>query len=139
MEKKIKPPSDNHLLALGTDNRVEKLATLRHFVFIMYKLYDIVYSLYLRQDDDYISSVLAPLDQRLASLDENNVVENETFDKKNAFTKKPLLAQSPESREDMIKAEEWLQALVSLRHSKILSQNLRENSENIDIDIIILG
>ena len=47
MEKKIKPPSDNHLLALGTDNRVEKLATVRHFVFIMYKLYDIVYSLYL--------------------------------------------------------------------------------------------
>ena len=132
MEKKIKPPSDNDVLELGTDYRVEKLAAVRHFVFIMYKLY-------LRQDDDYISSVLASLDQRLASLDENNVVENETFDKKNAFTKKPLVAQSPDSREDMIKAEEWLQALVSLSDSKILSQNLRENSENIDIDIIILG
>ena len=119
MEKKTKPSpnasekkSDNDVLALGTDNRIQKLAAVRHFVFMMYKLY-------LKQDDDYISSVLASLDERLASLDENNVIENETIDKKDAFTKKPLIAQSPVSREEMIKAEEWLQALVSLSHSKV--------------------
>ena len=53
----------------------------------------------------------------MASLDENNINEDETVEK-DVFTKKPI-AQSPESREEMIKAEEWLQALVSLSHSKV--------------------
>ena len=101
-KKILNDVSENDVL--GTDNRIQKLNAVRHFVLIMYKLY-------LRQDDDYIGSVLA-------SLDENNVIENETVDKKNVFIKKPFVAESPESREEMIKAEEWLQALVSISHSK---------------------
>ena len=97
---------------LGTDNRIQKLDAVRHFVLIMYKLY-------LRQEDDNISNVLTSLDEQLASLDENNVIENETVDKKDVFIKKPFVAESPESREDMIRAEEWLQALVSISHSKV--------------------
>jgi len=67
-------------------------------------------------DDDYVGSVLASLDEQMASLDENNINEDETVEK-DVFTKKPI-AQSPESREEMIKAEEWLQELVSLSHTK---------------------
>merc|ERR1712168_98861 len=64
-------------------------------------------------DEIDISSVLSSLDERLGSLDENNVIENETFDKKDVFTKKPFAAQSPESREDIKRqAEESLQALA---------------------------
>ena len=109
-KKIVNDVSENDVL--GTDNRIQKLDTVRHFVLIMYKLY-------LRQDDDYIGSVLTSLDEQLASLDENNVIENETVDKKDVFIKKPFVAESPESREEMIKAEEWLQALVSLSHSKV--------------------
>merc|ERR1712131_569769 len=63
-------------------------------------------------DNDHIGSVLTSLDEQLASLDENNVIENETVDKKDVFIKKPFVAESPEYREEMIKAEEWLQALA---------------------------
>ena len=108
-EKIVNDVSENDVL--GTDNRIQKLDAVRHFVLIMYKLY-------LRQEDDYIGNVLASLDEQLASLDENNVIENETVDKKNVFIKKPFVAESPESREEMIKAEEWLQALVSLKPLK---------------------
>ena len=84
----------------------------------MYKLSQYK-KLYLTQDNDHIDSVLTSLDEQLASLDENNVIENETVDKKDVFTKKPLVPQSAESREEMIRAEEWLQALLSLSHSKV--------------------
>ena len=108
-KKIVNDVSENDVL--GTDNRIQKLDAVRHFVLIMYKLY-------LRQEDDYIGNVLASLDEQLASLDENNVIENETVDKKDVFIKKPFVAESPESREEMIKAEEWLQALVSLKPLK---------------------
>ena len=108
-KKIVNDVSENDVL--GTDNRIQKLDAIRHFVLIMYKLY-------LRQEDDYIGNVLASLDEQLASLDENNVIENETVDKKDVFIKKPFVAESPESREEMIKAEEWLQALVSLKPLK---------------------
>lgn len=123
MEKK--PTTDKKIVndvsendVLGTDNRIQKLDAVRHFVLIMYKLSQYK-KLYLRQDNDHIGSVLTSLDEQLASLDENNVIENETVDKKDVFIKKPFVAESPESREEMIKAEEWLQALVSLSHSKV--------------------
>ena len=96
-------------------SHIQKRDALRYIAFLMYKLY-------LKQGEIDISSVLSSLDERLGSLDENNVIENETFDKKDVFTKKPFIAQSPESREDMKRqAEEWLQALVSLRHSIALN------------------
>ena len=110
-KKILNDVSENDVL--GTDNRIQKLDAVRHFVLIMYKLSQYK-KLYLKQDNDHIGSVLTSLDEQLASLDENNVIENETVDKKDVFTKKPLVAESPESREEMIEAEKWLQALVSL-------------------------
>lgn len=117
-EKIVNDVSENDVL--GTDNRIQKLDAVRHFVLIMYKLY-------LRQEDDYIGNVLASLDEQLASLDENNVIENETVDKKDVFIKKPFVAESPESREEMIKAKEWLQALVSLKPLKSLKNGYQSD------------
>ena len=114
-KKIVNDVSENDVL--GTDNRIQKLDAVRHFVLIMYKLSQYK-KLYLKQDNDHIGSVLTSLDEQLASLDENNVIENETVDKKDVFIKKPFVAESPESREEMIKAEEWLQALVSLKPLK---------------------
>ena len=128
-KKIVNDVNENDVLALGTDNRIQKLDAVRHFVLIMYKLSQYK-KLYLRQDNDHIGSVLTSLDEQLASLDENNVIENETVDKKDVFIKKPFVAESPESREEMIKAEEWLQALVSLRLRLSVTQKFRENFKN---------
>ena len=118
-KKIVNGVSENDVL--GPDNRIQKLDAVRHFVLIMYKLSQYK-KLYLRQDNEHIDSVLTSLDEQLASLDENNVIENETVDKKDVFIKKPFVAESPESREEMIKAEEWLQALVSLKPLKSSEQ-----------------
>ena len=87
MEKK--PTTDKKIVndvsendVLGTDNRIQKLDAVRHFVLIMYKLSQYK-KLYLRQDNDHIGSVLTSLDEQLASLYENNVIENESHGNKN--------------------------------------------------------
>ena len=68
-------------------------------------------SYYLEKDE--IADVIA---STKTSIDENNVIE--IFDKDNVFTKKPMIAKSPEARyEDLIRTKEMLETLVSLNSS----------------------
>ena len=56
-------------------------------------------------EKDEIADVLASSEN---SIDENNVIE--IFDKENVFTKKPMIAKSPEARyENLIRTQEMLE------------------------------